>query len=130
MCCVCKGSRKEYKSPTHTSRPAFFLQLNKNLASTKNDQSSPMHIITQTTSTQLEALQCNETNTHKLVENLMVMVLNLTEDVKILCKDNCYKLFLKLYNHELMTRYEKYDQQVHIQICKLHISEPCIMIYM
>jgi len=81
-----------------------------------------MHIITETTSTQLEALQCNKTNIHKLVDNLMVMVLKLTEDVKHLCKDNCYKLFLKLYNHELMTHYEKYDQQVHIQISKPYIS--------
>jgi len=59
-----------------------------------------MHIITETTSTQLEALHCNKTNSHKL---------KLTEDVKILCKDDCCKLFLKINNHELMTHYEKYE---------------------
>jgi len=59
--------------------------------------------------------------THKLVDNLMVMVLKLTEDVKLLCKDNCCKLFLKLYNHELMTHYEENDQQVLIQMCKCYI---------
>jgi len=93
MCNMCKGSTREIKSPICTSRSAFSSQLNKKLASTKNDQSSSMHTIIETTSTQLEAMQCNKTNNHKLVENLMVMVLKFTEDVKILCKDNCCKLF-------------------------------------
>jgi hypothetical protein len=60
--------------------------------SAKNDPCSPMHNITETTSTELQALQCNKTNNHKLAENLMVMVLKLTEDGKILCKDDCFKL--------------------------------------
>jgi len=60
---MCKGSTREIKSPIHTSRSAFSSQLNKNLVSIKNDQSSPMHIITETTSTHFETFQCNKTST-------------------------------------------------------------------
>jgi hypothetical protein len=76
-----------------------------------------VHNITETTSIKLEALQCNKTNIHKLVENLMVMLLKLTENGIILCKDDCFKLLLKIHNHELMNHCEKYDK-VQIQICK------------
>jgi hypothetical protein len=51
----------------------------------------------------------------------MVMVLKLTEDGKILCKDDCFKLLWKIHNHELTIHYEKYDQ-VQMQVCKFTVK--------
>ncbi|KDR12811.1 hypothetical protein L798_13273 [Zootermopsis nevadensis] len=92
-CCIGSRASRDDNTPVRATRSASTADLPLKIVSPDRELILPTFKDPESLSVQLETVRLNGVNTHNLVENLVQMVLKLSEDVQQLQKDNDYLKF-------------------------------------